>query len=149
MEQLGLTLNAHKTCLQDARTEPFDFLGYTFGPERYRKDGHGYLAAKSSKKAVSRLKGRIREVLCPGKPAPWPEVVTQRNRTLAGWANYFSYGTRYLAYWAVDHFVYQRVLGFLQRRHKVSGRGTGRLPRERVFGELGALQLRSLHVSPT
>ena len=70
MEQLGLTLNAEKTVLKDARTETFDFLGYTFGPERYRKDGHGYLAAKPSKKAVSRLKGRVREVLCPGNQAP-------------------------------------------------------------------------------
>jgi RNA-directed DNA polymerase len=146
MEQWGLTLNAEKTVLKDARTETFDFLGYTFGPERYRKDGHGYLAAKPSKKAVSRLKGRVREVLCPGNQAPWPEVATQLNRKLAGWAAYFGYGTRYLAYRAVDHFVYQRVVGFLQRRHKVSGRGTGRFPRERVFGELGVLQLRSLHV---
>ena len=148
MEQLGLTLNAEKTCLRDARAESFDFLGYTFGPERYRKDGHGYLAAKPSKKAVTRLRGRVREVLQPGNQAPWPEVVVQLNRILRGWAAYFGYGTRYLAYRAVDAFVYQRVVGFLQRRHKVSGRGTGRFPRERVFGELGVLQLRSLHVYP-
>ena len=148
MEQLGLTLNPHKTRLKDARTEPFDFLGYTFGPERYRKDGHGYLAAKPSKKAVTRLRGRVREVLQPGNQAPWPEVAAQLNRILRGWAAYFGYGTRYLAYRAVDAFVYQRVVGFLQRRHKVSGRGTGRFPRERVFGELGVLQLRSLHVYP-
>jgi RNA-directed DNA polymerase len=148
MEQLGLTLNAEKTVLKDARTETFDFLGYTFGPERYRKDGHGYLAAKPSKKAVTRLRGRVREVLQPGNQAPWPEVVVQLNRILRGWAAYFGYGTRYLAYRAVDAFVYQRVVGFLQRRHKVSGRGTGRFPRERVFGELGVLQLRSLHVYP-
>ncbi|MER9645253.1 reverse transcriptase domain-containing protein [Mesorhizobium sp. M0239] len=34
MMKLGLTLNEAKTSLKDARTEPFDFLGYTFGPHR-------------------------------------------------------------------------------------------------------------------
>jgi RNA-directed DNA polymerase len=31
MSRLGLTLNATKTCVRDARKETFDFLGYTFG----------------------------------------------------------------------------------------------------------------------
>jgi hypothetical protein len=35
---------------QQARKESFDFLGYTFGPHRYRKDGHWYLGASPSKK---------------------------------------------------------------------------------------------------
>ena len=41
MTKLGLTLNEAKTAVQDARREPFDFLGYSFGPHRYRKDGQG------------------------------------------------------------------------------------------------------------
>lgn len=40
MTKLGLILNEAKTSLKDARTESFDFLGYSFGPHRYRKDGH-------------------------------------------------------------------------------------------------------------
>jgi RNA-directed DNA polymerase len=32
MTKLGLTLNGSKTSVKDARTERFDFLGYTFGP---------------------------------------------------------------------------------------------------------------------
>ncbi len=32
MTKLGLTLNEAKTSVRDARTESFDFLGYTFGP---------------------------------------------------------------------------------------------------------------------
>jgi hypothetical protein len=45
MTRLGLTLNEAKTKLRDARRESFDFLGYTFGPQHYRKDGHWYLGA--------------------------------------------------------------------------------------------------------
>src|SRR5271155_499462 len=39
MTKLGLALNEAKTAVRDARREPFDFLGYSFGPHRYRKDG--------------------------------------------------------------------------------------------------------------
>jgi RNA-directed DNA polymerase len=41
--QMGLMLNEQKTRLCDGRHEAFTFLGYTFGPMHYRKDGHWYL----------------------------------------------------------------------------------------------------------
>jgi RNA-directed DNA polymerase len=34
-------VNEVKTAVRDARQEHFDFLGYSFGPHYYRKDGHG------------------------------------------------------------------------------------------------------------
>jgi RNA-directed DNA polymerase len=40
MTRLGLTLNEAKTAVRDVRRERFAFLGYTFGPHHYRKDGH-------------------------------------------------------------------------------------------------------------
>jgi hypothetical protein len=46
MGRLGLVLNQTKTAIRDARCERFDFLGYSFGPHHYRKDGHWYLGAK-------------------------------------------------------------------------------------------------------
>lgn len=146
MGALGLTLNETKTCIRQARRESFHFLGYTFGPERYRKDGHWYLAAKPSKKSVRRLKERLREVLHPGNQSPWPEVVAQLNRVLRGWANYFSYGTRLMAYRAIDNYVLECVRHFLRRRHKVQSRGTRRFSDQTVFGELGVQRLRPLHV---
>ena len=124
--QMGLTLNEQKTRVCDGRRESFDFLGYTFGPMRYRKDGHWYLGAAPATKAVTRVKGRIRQILRPGNQAPWDEVKDELNRAVRGWANYFSYGTRLMAYRAVDHYVYDGVRQFLRRRHKVQTRGTGR-----------------------
>ena len=44
MTRLGLTLNEAKTSLKDARRERFDFLGYSFGPHRYKANGAWYLA---------------------------------------------------------------------------------------------------------
>ena len=144
--QMGLTLNEQKSRVCDGRSEPFTFLGYTFGPMRYRKDGHGYLGAAPAKKAVQRVKGRIRGILRPGNQAPWAEVKDELNRVLRGWANYFTYGTRLLAYRAVDNYVYECVRHFLRRRHKVSSRGTTRWADTVVFGELGVLRLRHVHV---
>ena len=65
MTKLGLTLNEAKTSVKDARQESFDFLGYTLGPQRYRKDGHWYLGASPSKKSVQRIKTKIGDLLMP------------------------------------------------------------------------------------
>ena len=146
MARLGLSINEAKTSVKDARTESFDFLGYTFGPHHYRKDGHWYLGASPSKKSVQRLKTRIGELLVPGNHGTWPAVRDQLNRLLRGWSAYFSYGTRLTAYRAIDHHVYDHVRHFLVRRHKVQGRGTRRFSREYVFGELGVLHLRRVHI---
>jgi RNA-directed DNA polymerase len=40
MTRLGLALNEAKTSVRNARQDRFDFLGYTFGSHRDRKDGH-------------------------------------------------------------------------------------------------------------
>jgi RNA-directed DNA polymerase len=146
MSNIGLSLNKSKTRICDATIEHFDFLGYTFGPEIYRKDGHRYLGAKPSKKSVKRLKLRIRRILHRGNVRPWPEVVESVNQVLRGWSNYFSHGTRLMGYRAIDNYVYERTRNFLRRRHKVQTRGTRRFPDNKVFGELGVIRLRTLHV---
>jgi RNA-directed DNA polymerase len=148
MTKLGLTLNEAKTSLKDARKERFDFLGYTFGPEYHRKQGYRYLSASPSKKSVQRLKGKVNELLVPGNKEPWPDVRNRLNRLLRGWSSYFSYGTRLMAYRAVDNYVYDRVRHFLRRRCKVQGRGTRKLPADHVFGSLGVLRLRRVHLGP-
>lgn len=146
--KLGLTLNETKTCLRDARQDRFDFLGYSFGPHHFRKDGHWYLGASPSKKSVQRVKGRVGDILVPGNTAPWPEVRNRLNYLLRGWAGYFAHGTRLMAYRAVDNHVYEKVRGFLVRRHKEPSRGTRRFSDEVVFGELGVLRLRRMHLGP-
>jgi RNA-directed DNA polymerase len=146
MTRLGLTMNEAKTTVRDARQERFDFLGYSFGPHHYRKDGHWYLGASPSRKSVQRVKGRVGEILVTSKIAPWGVVRDRLNQLLRGWAAYFAYGTRLMAYRAADNHVYAAVRGFLTRRHKVSSRGTRRFSDHEVFGNLGVLRLRRLHI---
>ena len=148
MTKLGLSLNEAKTSVRDARQERFDFLGYSFGPHYYRKDGHWYLGASPSKTSVLRLGDKVGEILVHRNKGAWPEVRDRLNRLLRGWTSYFSYGTRLQAYRAIDHHVYDRVRNFLVHRHKVQRRGTRRFPAEAVFGELGVLHLISVHLGP-
>lgn len=146
--KLGLTLNEAKTSIKEARKGSFNFLGYTFGPHRFRKDGHWYLGASPSKKAVDRLKQNVGELLVAGNKGSWSEVRERLNRKLRGWSSYFSYGTRTQAYRAVDNYVSQSVRHFLRKRHKVQSRGTSRFSDEVVFGELGVLRLRRVQLGP-
>ncbi len=148
LTRLGLALNETKTSIRKARQERFDFLGYTFGPHRFRKDGRWYLGASPSRKSLSRLKQKVRAILNPRNVGAWPVVRDRLNALLRGWWGYFSYGTRLTAYRAVDNYVYERVLHFLRRRHKVPTHGTRRFPADTVFGELGVLRLRRVHLGP-
>jgi RNA-directed DNA polymerase len=139
MTGIGLSLNDTKTRVCDARCESFDFLGYTFGPMHSPRTGGRYIGARPSKKALASIRDKIRRRLRPGNQAPWEEVVRALNRTVRGWAAYFSYGSVSKARHAVDLHVYHSVRAFLRRRHKVAGSGYRQFPAQRVFGELGVV----------
>jgi RNA-directed DNA polymerase len=140
MTRLGLTLNEAKTSVKAARKESFHFLGYTFGPHRYKPDGHWYLGASPSKKSRQRVKQKVGDLLMPGNTGRWEEVRDRLNQILRGWSAYFSYGSRATAYREVNNYVSDRVRHFLKRRHKVQSRGTERYG-ARVFGELKVIRL--------
>jgi RNA-directed DNA polymerase len=139
MTSIGLALNDTKTRVCNARCEPFDFLGYTFGPMYSPRTGGRYNGARPSKKAVASIRDKIRRRLRPGNQAPWEEVVRALNHTVRGWAAYFSYGSVSKAWHVVELHLYHTVRCFLRRRHKVAGSGTGQFPAQRVFGELGVV----------
>jgi RNA-directed DNA polymerase len=144
MTRLGLTVNEAKTSLKNARQERFDFLGYSFGPHRYKANGLWYLSASPSKKSVQQFKTKVGNLLVPGNNDPWPEVRDTLNRSLLGWSNYFCHGTCRSAFRGADQYVYERVRDFLARRHKMAGRGTKRFSRDVIYGERGLLRLERL-----
>jgi RNA-directed DNA polymerase len=149
MTRLRLTLNEDKTSLRNARRERFDFLGYSFGPHRYKATGDWYLSASPSKKSMQRFKTKIGNLLLPGNFDPWPELRDTLNSSLLGWSNYFCHGTRRSAFRSIDRYVYERVRDFLARRHKVAGRGTRRFSCDVVYGELRLLRLERLPLAAT
>ena len=149
MSKIGLTLNEAKTSVKNARQETFNFLGYTFGPQRYWKDGRWYMAAQPSDKAIGQLKQKVYDLLQPSQVRPWEEVRDQLNAKLRGWKGYFSYGSLRKAYREIDAYVYDRVRYFLRRRQQASGsRGTRRFSAAVVFGKQGVVRLQRDQVGP-
>jgi RNA-directed DNA polymerase len=144
MTRLGLTLNRTKTRLCDARSDRFDFLGYSFGPHCHTREGRWFTGASPSKKSVQRLKDRLGAILVPGNKRAWNEVRGTVNRLLRGWCGYFSPGTHYATDRAVEEHLYDRVRNFLVRRHKMRPRSIGPFSKQAVFGDLGMPRLRHL-----
>jgi RNA-directed DNA polymerase len=110
--RLGLSLNPEKTVIRDVRSETFDFLGYTFGRMRFKKDGSWYITAWPSEKSIRRIKQKVRQHLGPYQKGPWPLVCYRLNAILRGWCRYFCYGTTQIAGRAVERNVYNRVRRF-------------------------------------
>jgi RNA-directed DNA polymerase len=139
LASIGLALNEKKTRVCNARCEPFDFLGYTFGPMHSPRTGGRYNGARPSRKAVVSIKERIRRRLRSGNQAPWEDVARDLNRTVRGWAAYFCYGSVAKARHDVTLHLYHTVRRFLRRRHKLAGPGYRQFPIQDVFGALGVL----------
>jgi RNA-directed DNA polymerase len=144
MTRLGLTLNRTKTRLCDARSDRFDFLGYSFGPHCHRQKGRWFTGASPSNRSVQRLKDKLGAILVPGSRGRWDEVRGTLNRLLWGWCGYFSPGTHFVTDRVVEAHLYDRVRNFLVRRHKMPSRSIGPFSMEAVFGDLGMPRPRHL-----
>ncbi|WP_408648007.1 group II intron maturase-specific domain-containing protein [Thiocapsa bogorovii] len=69
------------------------------------------------------------------------ERVGRLNRTLIGWANYFSLGPVSSAYRAVDQHARGRLRWWLRKKHKQPGQGTARFPDAHLYDVLGLQRL--------
>jgi group II intron reverse transcriptase/maturase len=120
MGHLRLTVNEAKTSVCKARSASFDFLGYTIGPHRSRLTGQAYIGALPSRKSVSSI---CREISAfTSRRMLWrdlPDLVSDVNRTLVGWANYFSLGAVERGYRRLDQHVRYRLRRWLRKKHKV------------------------------
>jgi RNA-directed DNA polymerase len=141
--KLGLKLNEQKTCIRNARKESFKFLGYDFGPLMSRRTGKQYLGATVSRKAMEKIREKVSEKLSSGRAEPWEEIRDELNQMLAGWANYFWFGTPRPAFHSLDTHITERVRNFLRRRHK-EPKGTARFTYREVHGKYGVVSVEAL-----
>jgi len=91
LHRMGLSLNEGKTRKIDARTESFNFLGFTI---RYDKDIKGrdirYWNIMPSKKSEQKIRDKVKEYLRAHGHYKADDVANGLNSIIRGWINYFS-----------------------------------------------------------
>ena len=136
MKQLKLTVNEQKTRCCQVPEESFDFLGYTIGRMYSPRTGNAYLGVRPSKARVQGVCQAISEMTSTRwETTDLSDRVSQLNRLIIGWANYFSLGSVSKAYRAVDRHACQRLRQWLRRKHKVDGRGCSHFPDELLWSQ--------------
>jgi RNA-directed DNA polymerase len=110
VEANGLTLHPDKTCIVDARTDGFDFLGY-----RYQR---GLRLVR--KKSLEKLKTKVRAKTKRTDGRSLPAIITDLNKTLHGWFGYFGrcYPT---VYGSLDGWIRRRLRSLLRKRRGLKG----------------------------
>ena len=115
VEENGLTLHPTKTKIVDARTEGFDFLGYTF---------RGSLRLPR-KKSLDKMKDSIRAKTGRTNGGSLTKIVGSLSATLQGWFVYFRH-CHGNVYESLDGWIRGRLRSVLRRRAGKRGRGGGR-----------------------
>ncbi len=131
----GLTLHPTKTKVVDAETDGFEFLGYRF-IRHYRFP---------RKKSLAKFKDAIRGKTGRNSGRSIKAVITDVNRTLVGWFEYFKH-SHWTTFGRLDSWIRMRLRSILRRRMKRRGRGRGsdhqRWPNS-YFTKLGLFSLKA------
>jgi RNA-directed DNA polymerase len=142
MGKLKLTVNEEKTRICRVPEGSFEFLGYTFGRLYQPTTGKAYLGMRPSNKSIRRMVETVHAMTAAH--TTWQEttqLVSELNRSLRGWANYFQVGTVSRAYRSIDSYTAMRLRRWLRLKRKVRRRRGGSFPLPHLYGYFGLLSL--------
>jgi RNA-directed DNA polymerase len=150
--RVGLVLSRLKLTLHPTKTQVvyvgdgrhgFDFLGFHCRKvESWKYRGHRYLQRWPSRRAMQRVRDRVKAITAPRHrlPEPIEPIVSEVNQVLRGWGAYFRVGNSTRKFQDVDRYVRERLAKFLAKK---AGRG-GHQRRSytwALFEQLGVYQL--------
>lgn len=142
---LGLQINREKTRVVDLRQpgQSLDFLGYTF---RYDRDRLGrdkrYWNLTPSRKALAGERAVLHEKLGLRRcHVPLPDLITELNRHLRGWAKYFTLGYPRKAMRDINAYVLCRLAQHLKRRSQRGWTAPADESTYRYFARIGLITL--------
>ena len=142
LQAFGLTLNAAKTRLLDARQQAFTFLGFTVRVTRGKRTGRGFPLIRPSAAARQRLRDQVKALTGRDRLAcPTPTVIADINRVVRGWAGYFYVQNCSRDFSALRWFLEERVRTFLRRKHRYRSRAYHAFPYPLLYGRLGLYRL--------
>jgi len=125
LKKLKLTLHPDKTRIVRLPQNSFDFLGFHF--LKFRSQGSGKLApyAWPAKKAVMRIRGRIRQLTKSSWLCAKPEEIAEMlNPVIRGWRNYYAGSNASRHFQHLDFYVQLRLRKMYWRRHHGRRPGT-------------------------
>src|SRR3989442_11552845 len=137
MGKLKLTVNEDKTQICKVPEGEFDFLGFTFGRMYSRTTGQARLAFRPSKKSIKRMVEKVHALT--DRARTWQETAKlegELKQALVGWANYFSAGSSFQAYRALDNYTAVRLRRWLRSKHTVMRRRGGTYPTSHLYAHL-------------
>ena len=127
LDRLGLRLHPDKTRvvgLADGRNG-FDFLGFHCRKvESWRKPGRRFLWMWPGKRAMARIRERVKAITAP-RPRllePLERLIAELNPVLRGWGAYFRVGNAGPQFAQIDSYVCERLALFLSKKRRRSGR---------------------------
>jgi group II intron reverse transcriptase/maturase len=145
LDRLKLTLHSTKTqvvYVGDGQ-RGFDFLGFhCHKVESWKYRRHWYLQRWPGKRAMQRVRERIKAITAPRHQLPEPiePIVKAVNRVVRGWGAYFRVGNSARKLHAVDDYVHERLAKFMAKKTGRKGFQWNRYPRK-LFTKLGVYWL--------
>jgi len=117
LKRLGLKPAMEKTRIVHLRTKGIEFLGCHLRmamSRRYR--GYWYLYRWPNRKAMSKVRERIREITsCQRSGMKLADVIAKLNPVLRGWGAYFRNGNATRQFVAIDRYTQLRLTIFANR----------------------------------
>jgi len=151
VEKLGVVLHAEKTRIVHVRYG-FEFLGYKIKrgsrslkltPERIRSGVvQGSLYAYPREKSIRHFMEQIRKRTRRRVPVGTEELIEEINPVIRGWGNYYGKARVRKIFNRLDRWVVRRIWSHRYKRWRNAG--WKKLPRKRLYGEMGLVNLISL-----